>query len=166
MKKYTQSQLLIFFLLLLATFFVASPPLMASPTPNLSEHQQEITQYIQDIRDLQDQIFSLLEKVSTMPIENIGNLNAEIHFIYSNLETVEQKLLDYVKDIPKLSPQRRDVLLSLIALNSVENSLYQLIQFIKEPNSVERTLLLEDFYFLRTSAANTLYKLESIISRE
>ena len=166
MKKYTQSQLLIFFLLLLATLFVASPPLMASPTPNLSEHQQEITQYIQDIRDLQDQIFSLLEMVSTAPIENIGNLNAEIHLIYSNLETVEQKLLDYVKDIPKLSPQRRDVLLSLIALNSVENSLYQLIQFIKEPNSVERTLLLEDFYFLRTSAANTLYKLESIISRE
>lgn len=162
MKNYFRLKLFTFFLLSISTILLLNSPLISASDVPMPEHKQIITQYIKDIRTLQEQILSLLEKADTPP----SSLNAQINFIYNNIEDVEKSILNYVTEVPKLSPQRQDLLLSLVALNATENSLYQLTQFINETSLVEKTLLLEDFYFLRTSANDTLNRLENIISRQ
>lgn len=163
MKNYTLSKLFIFFLLSVAAVFFAFSKSMASNTNPMSEHKNTITQFIADIRSIQDQIFSLLEVIPSTPAKGNANLDSEISAIYSKIEDIEKKILNYVRALPKLSSQRRDILLTLIALNSVENSLFQLTQFIKTTNPVERTLLLEDFYFLRNKTTEALNKIEDSI---
>lgn len=166
MKNYIKSKLFVFFLLSITTVCLTSPSLMASNTVTTAEHQKIMTQYIKDLRTLQNQIFSLFESVVNAPPQGSTNLESKVNFIYSQVENLEKSISTYLNSVPRLSAQRRDVLIAFDALNFLENSLYQLTQFIKETNSVERILLLEDFYFLRTSTTETLNRLENIISRE
>jgi hypothetical protein len=166
MKSSIQSKGIFFLLLSIIAVFLAFTPLEASSDIAALEHKKLMAEYIADIRTLQDHILSLFENVASMPTKDSINLSSQINSFYKKIEDVEKKLLNYASKIPKLSPERRDLLLALVALNSVENSLYQLTQFIRETSQVERALLLEDFYFLRTSAIDTLNKLENIILRE
>ncbi|WP_069999637.1 hypothetical protein [Cellulosilyticum sp. I15G10I2] len=166
MNHYVKIKLFIPLLLSISTLCLAISPLSASGNVAMIEHKEILTQYIEDIRKLQDHIITLLEDVTGVPPVSNTDFTSELSLIYNEMEDVEKRILNYISSVPKLSYQRRDLLLSLVALNSVENSLYQLSQFIKETSGVEKALLLEDFYFLRTSASDTLYRLERIIERE
>jgi hypothetical protein len=152
-------------LLLVSNILFICPPLIASNTVSMSEHQKIITRYIEDIKTLQNQVFSLFENAVSVPSQDSPALDSKVNFIYSQLESLDKNITVYLENAPRLSTRRRDTLITLDALHFLENSLYQLIQLINEADPVKRTQLLEDFYFLRTSTTQTLNRLENIISR-
>jgi hypothetical protein len=132
----------------------------------MDNHTQIISQSIEDIRSIQQDTFLLFQNITSLSPIATPQLNEAINLIYAQIEDVQNTLLDYVTVVPPLTPERRDILFALISLNSAENSLYQLTRFTTETNSLARTLLLEDFYFLRTSTTQALNRLQNIISRE
>lgn len=168
MRNYIKSKLFVLVLFSLAAIFFAPSPLIASDTITITEteHKNIITQYIKDIRILQNQIFSLSESIIGTSPEDSTNIKSKINFIYSQIESLDRNISNHLNAMPKLSSQRRDTLITFDALHFLENSLYQLNQLIKGNNSVQKARLLEDFYFYRTSTADTLNRLEDIISRE
>lgn len=166
LKNYLKTKLFVFFLLSITTAFCIVPSIIASSSVPLNEHKKIITQYIQDIRILQNQVFSLFESLVSAPPQDPSNLDSKANFIYSQIQYVDRNITNYLNTVPRLSSERRDTLIALDALHFLENSFYQLTALIKETDSTKRTQSLEDFYFLRTSTTNTLNSLESIISRE
>jgi hypothetical protein len=164
-NNYVYKKRILFLLLsfLTTTFYPSQLTVLATTqTP----HARTITQYIQDVRRLNNQVFSLTEQVVNPPAEDLASTNARISFIYNQLQVLDRNIANYLYTLPKLSTERRDTLILLDALHYLENSLYQLTEFINEENSDTKMLLLEDFYFLRASTTNTLGRLEDIISRE
>lgn len=154
--------------LLLLTILLLFPlsPLASSDLLTMDNHTQIISQSIEDIRSIQQDTFLLFQNITSLSPIATPQLNEAINLIYAQIEDVQNTLLDYVTVVPPLTPERRDILFALISLNSAENSLYQLTRFTTETNSLARTLLLEDFYFLRTSTTQALNRLQNIISRE
>lgn len=164
MSIYIKTKSFLLLLVLVTAVFFVSPPLSASST--VTEHERIITQYINDIRTIQNQVFSLLESIISSPPQDSLNLNVRINFINRQLEALDRNIWDYLNTLPRLSTERRDTLIAFDALHFLENSFYQLTEYIKETDSTKGNLLLEDFYFLRTSTTNTLNRLENIISRQ
>ncbi|WP_069999638.1 hypothetical protein [Cellulosilyticum sp. I15G10I2] len=166
MRNAIKSKLSLLLLLSIMIYCFIYPPLFSSNTVTPAEHKNIITQYIASIRILHNQVFSLFENAISVPPEDSTLLESKITFIYRQIEQLDRNISSYLDTLPRLSTERRDTLITMDALHFLENSLYQLTEFIRATDSATRTQLLGDFYFLRTATADALNRVENIILRE
>ena len=162
MKIYIKRKFFTTLFLYLSTILIATS-LSASTASNAS-HNYTIQTFINNIRLLQDQVFSLAEFALENPSEDKTRLTNSIRAVNSNIESLNREILDYLNTLPSISSQNSDVLLAQNALNLVKNSLYQINLLVNTTSGVERLLLLQEFFRLRVNAAETLVGLQNAIS--
>ncbi|MDF2879205.1 MAG: hypothetical protein K0S30_2301 [Clostridia bacterium] len=165
MKYFTKSKSAIW--LLLISFFISAPfSSNASIPANAVSHEDLMRQYIRDIRTLQDQVFYLSEIVLRDSAADTPTITNGISLINIRIDELTKSISDYLTIVPSISSENRDVLLVFNALNFIKNSLYQLSLLENTASSVDRALLLEDFYLFRRVGTETLTLLENLIARE
>lgn len=165
MKSLIQSKPIIW--LLLVSFFISIYFSSQAVTPtNPTAHKEIMRQYIRDMRTLQDQVFYLSEIVLRDSAADTPTIANGIALINSSIEELNRSISNYLATVPSISSENRDILLAFNALNFAKNSLYQLSLLENTVSSVDRALLLEDFYLFRRAATETLTLLENLISRD
>ncbi|MDF2596092.1 MAG: hypothetical protein K0R69_2433 [Clostridia bacterium] len=165
MKFFIQSRPIIW--LLLVSFFISIYFSSQAVTPaNPVDHKEIMRQYIRDMRTLQDQVFYLSEIVLRDSAADTPTIANGITLINGSIEELNRSISNYLATVPSISSENRDILLAFNALNFAKNSLYQLSLLENTVSSVDRALLLEDFYLFRRAATETLTLLENLISRD
>lgn len=154
-------KLKLYTLLILSVLVISiSIPLSASNTVRDIEHEMIIKQYISDIRDIQNHVFSLSQIIVGDPPKDLSRITKEINFINIRIQKLSRTVLLYTGSTPSISFQNRDALLVCVALNLLKNSLYQLNMLIYVDNNVDKSVLLEDFYLFKRVSIETLGTLE------
>ncbi|MGL4739066.1 MAG: hypothetical protein ACRCW2_16630 [Cellulosilyticaceae bacterium] len=162
MQKYMKQKFLLILLLSVAVLFIAFPT--SGTDLNTSTHRQTIQTFINDIKSLQNLVFTLAQSALEDSPKDPTKLNNQIKFINSEIETLNTRILDYLTTVPSISAQNSDTLLAQNALNLVKNSLYQINRLVNAPSKVDELLILQEFFRLRVNAAETLTGLQAIIS--
>lgn len=150
-------------LLLTLTILFTSFPLIASNT-SISSHDQTIQKFIDDIQLLQNQVFTLAQSAFENSPEYKSTIKNEIKLINTNIQSLDNEILAYLSTLPSISSENSDTLLVQNALNLVKNSLYQIDLLSNSTTSLERFLILQEFFRLRVNAAETLLGLKNLIS--
>lgn len=162
MRNYVKQNF--FITLLLSTVIIFSAfPLRASSTNN-SYHRQTIQRFVDDIKVLQNQVFTLAELSFENSPENQLNIKNQIKIVNLSIESLDKQILEYLSTLPSISYQNSNTLLVQNALNLVKNSLYQIDLLTTATSNLDRLLILQEFFRLRVNATETLTGLENIIS--
>ncbi|WP_069999017.1 hypothetical protein [Cellulosilyticum sp. I15G10I2] len=159
MKNLNKLKLYTMLILSIAIIFTTIP-LSASNIVRDIEHEMVIKQYISDIKDVQNHVFSLSQIVVGNLPEDLSRIRNEINFINIRIQELSRTVLLYTRSTPSISFQNRDALLVCVALNLLKNSLYQLNMLIYVDNNVDKSILLEDFYLFKRISIETLETLE------
>ncbi len=168
MKSSIKSKPFILLILFTTIMFIAISTNASNISNSVSnaEHNQIIQQYIDKIKNLQEQIFYLNEYNLESSPENKAILSTRIPIINNEIEELRREISNYIEVIPTLSTQNRDIALVFNALTFVKNSLYQLSILSNATSAVDKNVLLEDFYLAIRSATDTLNTLEDLMTRE
>ncbi len=159
--------------IILSTAFISAPvsaddPMIVSgatpvgPTP--PEHLRKITEFISEIRHVQNQVFDVAQFALNPETTDPRSLAPNISLIAHSIERIRQRILEYSTTIPSVGNQNRDVLLLLNALNFNKNRLNTISLLTATSTSVERIGLLDEFFRSRIAAKDTLNTIEELIS--
>lgn len=162
MQKYAQQKFFTISLLVITLLFTSFP--LAAANVNTSSHNQTIQSFINDIKLLQNRVFTLAQSALEDSPKDTVKLNNQIKLINLEIESLNNKILDYLSTLPSISSQNSDTLLIQNALNLVKNSLYQIDLLVNAPSKIDQLLILQEFFRLRVNAAETLTGLQNLIS--
>jgi hypothetical protein len=181
MKKTNKSlSLLLSILLIISTF--TTEPLAASLTvhestsvdivsgatpigPTPPEHKIAVTQFITEIRFIQNQVYSTAQFALNNTSINSTTLRGTITLISNNIKTIRNRITEYSDTIPSVGNRNRDVLLLLNTLNFINNSLNTLYQLSIVQSDIERISLLDEFFRFRIHTKDTLATIEYLLSK-
>jgi len=145
-----------------------SPDLQVTQSPtatsSLAEHKQIISQFIDEIRNIQNRTYQLIQVALDNPIKDITNFKRNINTINSDAAELRRNVLNYQTTLIDTSFQYRDVLLLLNALNYTKNTLFELELLSVITSNVERTRIFENLFQSRAEGVNALNILENLIS--
>lgn len=138
-----------------------------APTlPSAAEHQRTMNHFINPLISIHSRLFQLVQ----LPLENTPQstttLNQNIALITTEITRLRGQLRTYLSELPPLSTQNRDVLLLFNVLNYTESALVSLSGLPNTPSSVERVILLSNFFDLRTSALRELNVIQSFLTQQ
>ncbi|PHV72219.1 hypothetical protein CS063_01720 [Sporanaerobium hydrogeniformans] len=166
MKKYfkTLSYLLLISLLFLNPVYLnASIPTTITSTSN-AEFKKLITQFISDLNTIQNRIFRASQLTIEQPLKS-SLLKSELNSINSDITKLRKQVVDYDSTIPNNDLRSSILLLLRSAINDTQNSLYQLDSLSSASNSLDKILLLEDYFQFKKSGEQTLNEVEKRLSR-
>lgn len=145
-----------------------SPDLQVTPSPtitsSLAEHKQIISQFIDEVRNIQNRTYQLIQVALDSPIKDITSFKRNINTINTDAANLRRNVLNYQTTLLDTSFQYRDVLLLLNALNYTKNALFELELLSVRTSNVERTRIFENLFQSRTEGINALNILENLIS--
>ncbi len=169
MNNKFRSKSLVSIILLIITL---STPLQASPSalnepvpPTAAEHQKIITQFISEIRAIQNQVFDIAQFALSGQLSPLQTITPNIQVIDNNIERLNRRIQDYLQTIPRLGIQNRDVLLISNALNLIKNGLYTLNLLTSATTDIQRVTLLDEFFRSRIAAKDTLNTVEELLTQ-
>ena len=162
MRKYDKQKFFITLLLFTAISFI--PSTLNASNPNNTSHKQIIQKFINDIKVLQNQVFTLAQSGLELSPQDKVDFKNKVKIVNSNIASLDKQIVDYLSDVPSISAQNSDALLVQNALNLVKNSLYQVDLLSNATSNVERLVILQEFFRLRVNAAETLTGVQNIIS--
>lgn len=164
MKNIIKSKSLISVILSISIIFIAFP-LSGSSLTNNATHKKTITQFIDDVRTIQNQVFYLAQFALENPPRDRRELVNNIKLVNDRIVEVDKNIQDYLKTVPNISFQNRDALLLMNALNFTKNALYELELLSDTTSNVDRVLILEEFFRFRQAAIDILNSVENVILR-
>ncbi len=174
MKNKAKTKTFISTLLLTAITFTCSPlwatnlssNLQVTPSPEVTapptNHKQFITQSINEIRNIQNRTFQLIQAALDNPIRDMVSFKINMDTINNDAAKLRQNILAYQTTLLDTSSEYRDVLLLLNALNYTKNALFELESLPQTSSNVERTRILENLFQSRAQGINALNILENI----
>ncbi|MGL4799974.1 MAG: hypothetical protein ACRCWY_11350 [Cellulosilyticaceae bacterium] len=162
MIKYTKQKMLL--LLFISTSILFTSFIVSASTIDLSTHNKTIQSFIDDITLLQNRVFVIAQSALENEEKDMTKLNNQIKLVNADIESLNNKLLDYLATLPSISEENSDTLLIQNALNLVKNALYQINLLVNAPSDIDQLLILQEFFRLRVNAAETLNGIQKIIS--
>jgi hypothetical protein len=141
---------------------IASAPLSAT-TPTITEHKQIINQFISEISLIQQQVFDIAQFAQVNPSEFNLRLSNNISTINSNIEKLNNRILEYLETVPEVGDQNIHVLLISNALNFIKNGLYSLRVLTNTTPTVLRIKLLDEYFRSRIAGLDTLNTVENLL---
>ena len=164
MKNLIKSKVLVSIILSLA-IIVAFVPLNASDGNGTPNHSATINQFINEIRDIQREVFTISQNALNNPPLFAELLKNNISRIDARISTLNRRILEYLATTPNISSRNRDTLLIINALNLVKNGLYSLNVLTTTVPNIERIALLDEYFRARVSAIDTLTTVENLLSK-
>ncbi|PHV72330.1 hypothetical protein CS063_02310 [Sporanaerobium hydrogeniformans] len=155
------SKLKTYFFILLSFSFIACTSTKASSMPN----QSVIEGYLNDLITIQNQIFTLGEKVA-FPDDTLSsqNLQPEFNYISNSLQSISGKLISELASNKNSLAQSEQIRLLLTASNYAQNSLDELKSFSVKQSALEKFSTLERYFGFRVYANNTLNFVSNFLS--
>jgi hypothetical protein len=129
-----------------------------------TEHKRIMTQFISELKSIQNRILGASQLALDEPPENIS-LTRDINLINNDISKLRQRVIEYNSDIPSTDLRNKDALFLRNAINDSQISLYQLSEISQTTTNLEKILLLEDFFEYKKSGEQTLVNLENMITR-
>jgi hypothetical protein len=142
---------------------IASAPLSATTTPTITDHKQIINQFISEISLIQQQVFDIAQFAQVNPSEFNLRLSNNISTINSNIEKLNNRILEYLETVPEVGDQNIHVLLISNALNFIKNGLYSLRVLTTTTPNVLRIKLLDEYFRSRIAGLDTLATAENLL---
>ena len=134
-----------------------------SPISN-TEHKKTMTQFISELKVIQDRIFKVAQVALDEPPENVA-ITRDINLINSDISRLRQQVIAYNSDIPAPDLKNKDVLFLRNAINDSQISLYQLDEISQTTTNLEKVLILQDFFEYKKSGEQTVINLENLMAR-
>ncbi|MDF2596094.1 MAG: hypothetical protein K0R69_2435 [Clostridia bacterium] len=137
-----------------------SPP--TYPTP--SEHKQTITQFLNEIQLIQNQVYDITQFAIQNPSEVNPQIENRISLINTNIERLNRRIEDYLAIVSGISDENRHVALTFNVINLVKSGLYTLTLLINTTADERRISLLDEYFRTRINALDTLEILQELLA--
>lgn len=155
-------------IILLITIIFANIPLCAVNSTDIiisdSQHKQIIEQFLAEIKNIQNQVTDIALLALKSPTSNNTQLQGRINLIENNIQRLNKTVQDYLATVPEVGERNRHVLLTFNVLNLVKGSLFILNLLVAVTTDAERFALLDEYFYTRITALDTLQILEEILS--
>ncbi|MDF2879203.1 MAG: hypothetical protein K0S30_2299 [Clostridia bacterium] len=138
------------------------PSPLASPTP--AEHKQTITQFLNEIQLIQNQVYDIAQFAIKNPSEVNPQIENRINFINNNIERLNRRIEDYLAVVSGVSDENRHVALTFNVINLVKSGLYTLTLLINTTADDQRIALLDEYFRTRINALDTLEILQELLA--
>lgn len=130
-----------------------------------AQHKQIIRQFLGEIKEIQRQTTDVSLLALTPSSLSNGQLQSRINLIENNIQGLNKRVQDYLSTVPEVGERNRHVLLTFNVLNLVKGGLYLLNLLVNTTTDAERFAILEEYFYSRATALETLEILEDILSR-
>jgi predicted PurR-regulated permease PerM len=149
--------------LILSIVILITSAALSATTPTITEHKQIINQFISEISLIQQQVFDIAQFAQVNPSEFNLRLSNNISTINSNIEKLNNRILEYLETVPEVGDQNIHVLLISNALNFIKNGLYSLRVLTNTTPTVLRIKLLDEYFRSRIAGLDTLNTVENLL---
>lgn len=152
-----------YLLMFIASFLMFTSSLSATPV-NKDTYKKNVTNYIQQLNQIQNQIFTLARGITFPDTESQEDFVLGINIIRNNLDTVRQSMDYYFNTLPTGTVEKRYFLILFNAVNLIQGSLSGLSELNDTNSSVEKMTILEDYFSFRVEAIDSLDLVEKFIA--
>lgn len=150
--------------ILLLSLCIFSSTLYAANS-SYSSHESIINEYIIQLNQVMNQVFTLAEKTTFSTPASKSTFNTDLGVITSNLRSINDSMTNYYNSLESDSLERRNVTLLFNAVNLIQNNLFELTQLNNAATSVEKMLILETYFRFRVEATDTLNNLNYLLQQ-
>lgn len=147
-----------YLLIFIASTLIFTSSLFATDTTN-AIYKQTVTTYIEQLSVLQNQIFTLAQKATFSSANSDSTFNSELDAMYSTLDQIYGSMTIYYNSLPAKSIERRNLLILFNAINLLRGSLFQFDELSNTESSLEKMILLENYFGFKIEANDTINKL-------
>jgi hypothetical protein len=167
MNHNIRSKILLFLSLLISICFSFPASASSLPTTPISDeqHKQIITNYLNQIEAMHNQVDAIAQVAISEPQEDCALLCDRITVINTNIENLNSLIQDYLATNPGVSERNKHIILTFNFINLVKSNLYNLSQLIHTTSSIDRFLLLNEYFTTRANALSTLDILRNILAK-
>ncbi|WP_069999657.1 hypothetical protein [Cellulosilyticum sp. I15G10I2] len=130
-----------------------------------AKHKQTIEEFLGEIKNIEGQVTDIALLALKSSSTQDGQLQSRINLIENNIQRLNKIVQDYLKTVPEVGERNRHVLLTFNALNLIKGSLYILNLLVNITDDIESFELLEEYFYSRATALDTLEILEEILSK-
>jgi hypothetical protein len=138
---------------------------VSEPIISNAQHKQTIENFLDEIIKIQRQVTDIALLALRTPSPKDGQLKARINLIENNIQVLNKVVQDYLATVPEVGARNRHVLLTFNALNLIKGGLYTLNLLLNTTSDIERFALLEEYFYSRATALDTIEILEEILSK-
>jgi septal ring factor EnvC (AmiA/AmiB activator) len=149
----------------MSTLVVLSAASTAPTFPSPAEHKENIYQFINEIKEAQDQSSVIAQAILKNYADPNNPIQLQINSISNDLQALNEIIEDYADVIQGLNPEDRQVRLTFNVLNLVRSNLFTLSLLSRAATDIERIDLLDEFFRTRRNALVTLTILETSLER-
>lgn len=152
-----------YLLIFIASILIFTSSLFATAITNPT-YKQTVTNYIEQLSQLQNQVFTLARKATFGSPESKSTFNSELDFINNSLKKTMDSMNSYYQTLPPKSTEKRNMLILVNASTLIESSLFQLNAINNTDSDVEKMVLLEDYFRFKVEATDTLNLVQHLLS--
>ena len=138
---------------------------LSATTINDNTYKNTISNYIEQLSVLQNQIFALAHKATFSSSNSNSSFNTELDTVYNNLNKIYESMTIYYNALPPRSIERRNLLVLFNAVNLLRGSLFQLDKLNDTQSSLEKMTILENYFGFKLEANNTINTVRSLLSQ-
>ena len=151
-------------LMFMASILVFTSSLSATTIKD-DTYKKTISNYIEELSILQNQIFALAHKATFSSSSSSSSFNTELDAIYNNLNKIYESMTVYYNALSPRSIERRNLLVLFNAVNLLRGSLFQLDKLNDTQSSLEKMTILENYFGFKLEANNTINNVRSLLSQ-
>lgn len=148
----------------ITSLFVFTSSLSAA-TINSNAHKQTVTNYIEEINQIQKQIFTLTQKIAFLTTPSDEIYITELNFINNQLDNVTQSMLSYYESLPDLCTEKLNVLVLFNSTNLIHCSLIKLNELNNSNSNIEKMTILQTYCAFHVEANNILNIVSDLVSQ-
>lgn len=151
--------------LTIAIIYCISNPVQSMATMN-NAHKENVQAYIEELNILQNQIFSLAQKVVFEQEVNMSYVKDTVKNLNKYLDTLRGKIdSDLIKDssIENSLYMNRDLLMLDNTINYMKSALSELSYLVNQTSGAEKIITLERYFNFKIYAGNTLKFTKNLI---
>lgn len=135
-------------ILLLSSIFLFTTPTQAASMPNI-KHREMINGYIDQLNLIQNQVFTVAQKILFSSTTSPSSVTDDLNRISTSINAVNRSMYNYVDSLADDTPEKRDILLLLNAVNYIKSSLYELNLLATQPSPPDKLTTLERYFNYR-----------------
>lgn len=148
----------------MASLCVFTTSLFASNINN-NEYKQTVLNYIDELLQVRNQVFTLAQKTTFSSEQNKANFNADADIVNRSLNGIIDSMNNYYESLPDNSTEKTNMLVLFNAASLIKGALFQLSELNKAASDVERMIILEDYFRFRLEATDTMNLVRDLVSQ-
>jgi len=151
------------FIIFISLIIMCNVPLQATTFTNTT-HQQILKNNIDNLTLVQNQIFTLAQKIFFPTSTVDSSIENDLARINNSIDDVNKSLYSYSTKLSDNSSEKRDAFLLINAANYIKSSVYELSSLATQASPSEKMLTLERYFNYRVYASNSIRLVANLLS--